>query len=62
MEVPNYLVLIVRVLHRLCPIFQLSNVTGEGLDYVSVSSGIERVLPVYLGSIAPDVFESPSIQ
>lgn len=22
-------------LHRLCPIFFLSNVTGEGLDYVS---------------------------
>jgi GTPase len=22
--------------HRLCPIFRISNVTGEGLDYVGI--------------------------
>lgn len=30
------LVLITHLFARLCPVFQLSNVTGEGLDYVSV--------------------------
>jgi hypothetical protein len=46
--------------HRLCPIFRVSNVTGEGLDYVGVMFFLIRE-----DSDLTEVsyfFESPSIQ
>jgi hypothetical protein len=51
---------LVLIEHRLCPVFRVSNVTGEGLDYVSV----EHFL-ICEGSDLTEVshvLESPSIQ
>jgi GTPase len=46
--------------HRLCPIFRISNVTGEGLDYVGfyIHLWLARILTLFEDS---HVLESPSI-
>ena len=45
-----------QVRDRLCPIFQLSNVTGEGLDYVRALSLVLRL--TLTCATATDILES----